>query len=169
MATSLARRFRGRRLAVATAVVALLLSSCGGDGGDGACGPVTREALDPAYVVHVLGTDTDVDYTSDPPTSGPHQLAPPIQGVVDEPIPRPVQVGILERGDVLVQHDPDLDEVDVARLDELAGDGVVIAPNPELPSPVVATAWVYKRACDTVDPAALEDFIAERQGKGPDQ
>jgi hypothetical protein len=169
MGSLLGRRRCGRRLVTATAVLALLQSGCGSDGGDGACGPITREALDPAYVVHVLGTDTDVAYTSDPPTSGPHQLAPPIDGVLDEPIARPVQVGVLERGDVLVQHAPDLAAEDLARLEELAADGVVIAPNPELPSPVVATAWLFKRTCDAVDPAALQDFIAERRGKGPDQ
>jgi hypothetical protein len=168
MATSPARRSRGRRLATATAVSAVLLAGCG-DSGDGACGPITREALDPEYLVHVLGADGDPEYTSEPPTSGPHLPAPPFAGVLDEPLNRPLQVGILERGDVLVQHDPDLDDEEVARLGALGGDGVVVAPNPDLPSPVVATAWVYKRACDSVDTAALEEFIDERQGKGPDQ
>jgi Protein of unknown function (DUF3105) len=168
MGTPSARRSHRWPLVTAVAVIGVL-SGCGGDDGDSACGPITREALDPAYVVHVLGTDTDVKYTSDPPTSGPHQLAPPVDGVVDEPIARPVQVGILERGDVLVQHDPDLDAPELARLEDLAGDGVVVAPNPDLPSPVVATAWLYKRACDAVDTAALQTFIDERRGKGPDQ
>jgi len=157
-----------RSAAVAATLLALLASGCGGDD-DRACGPILREALDPAYVVHVLGTDTDVEYTSDPPTSGPHQLAPPAQGVLDEPLARPVQVGVLERGDILLQHDPDLTAEELAVLADLAGDGVVVAPNPDLSSPIVATAWLYKRTCDAVDRAALEEFIDERQGKGPDQ
>jgi hypothetical protein len=159
---------RARRCLAAVTFAGLLVAGCGDDG-DHACGPIRREALDPAYVVHVLGSDTHVEYTSEPPTSGPHQLAPPVEGVVDDPIPRPVQVGILERGDVLLQHDPDLDPDAVRRLEGLAGDGVVVAPNPDLPSPIVATAWVYKRTCDTVDVAALQEFIDERHGKGPDQ
>ena len=157
-----------RALVVGVALAGLGLAGCRGDD-DRACGRITHEVLDPAYVVHVLGSDADVEYTSDPPTSGPHSLAPPVEGVVDESIARPVQVGILERGDVLVQHDPDLDAADVATLQELAGDGVVVAPNPDLPSPVVATAWLYKRTCDAVDLAALEEFIDQHQGKGPDQ
>lgn len=158
-----------RRLVATVAVTGALLGAGCGDDGDASCGPILREALDPAYVVHVLGSDTDVHYTSDPPTSGPHQLAPPVEGVVDDPIARPVQVGILERGDVLVQHDPGLDPDEMARLEELAGDGVVLAPNPDLPSPVVATAWLYKRTCETVDVAALQQFIDERRGHGPEQ
>ena len=139
------------------------------DGGDGACGPITREALDPAYLVHVARRPTtDVEYTSDPPTSGPHQPAPPVEGVVDEPITRPVQVGILERGDVLLQHDPDLDAERARRAwRTLAGDGVVVAPNPDLPAPVVATAWLYKRTCDAVDADALAGVHRRAPGQGP--
>jgi hypothetical protein len=147
-------------------LLVLSVAACGDDdGGDGACGPIQRESLDSAYLVHVVGDDTGVEYTSDPPTSGPHQAGPPVAGVLEEPLPRPVQVGILERGDVLVQHGPDVDAADLA---ELGREGVVIAPNADLPAPVVATAWTYKRTCDAVDIAALREFIEERGGKGPE-
>jgi len=159
----------GKPPVIALLAVAVLVSGCGGDGEEGGCGTITREALDPAYLVHVLGTDEDLEYTSDPPTSGPHLPAPAVEGVVDRPITRPVQVGILERGSVLVQHDPDLGAEELDRLDALAGEDVVIAPNPDLPAPVVATAWLYKRTCESVDADALQEFIDERRGKGPDQ
>ena len=148
--------------------VAVAGSSCGSSDGGAACGPITREALDPAYLVHVVGDEGDVEYLSDPPTSGPHQPTPPATGVLHEPITKPVQVGILERGDVLLQHDPDLAPADLARLEALAGDGVVVAPNPDLPAPIVATAWLYKRTCDEMDAELLQEMIDERQGKGPD-
>lgn len=133
-----------------------------------ACGAILEERLDPSYLVHVVGDGSDVQYTTDPPTSGPHKAGPPVEGVVDQPLTRPVQVGILERGDVLVQHQPDLPAAAQAELATLAGPGVVIAPNPELPAPVVATAWTHKRVCDAVDLEALQGFIADRRGKGPD-
>jgi hypothetical protein len=151
----------------AAALPLLALLGCGDSAGEGACGPIRREALDPAFLVHVR-PDEVVEYTSDPPTSGPHQSAPPVEGVVDEPLPRPIQVGVLEAGDVLLQHRPDLDADGLERLRALAGDRVVVAPNPDLPDPVVATAWVHKRTCASVDLAALEDFVDERVGKGPD-
>jgi hypothetical protein len=156
-----------RRPLLIAGLVAALATACGGDDGSsaGPCGPILRESLDSAYLVHVLGADTEVEYTSDPPTSGPHQPGPPVDGVVDEPLTRPIQVGILERGDVLIQHDP---EIPTAELEPLAGSGVVIAPNPDLPDPVVATAWTYKRTCRSVDLTALEEFVDERLGKGPE-
>lgn len=156
----------GRLAAIAGLVVA---GACSADeGGSAACGPTTREALDPAYLVHVLEDDAGIEYTSDPPTSGPHQPGPAVGGRLDEPLARPVQVGILERGDVLLQHDPDLPAADLEALADLAGDRVVVAPNPDLPDPVVATAWLFKRTCDAVDATALQDFVDERVGKGPE-
>lgn len=148
--------------------LALVAGACGGQDGAGACGPVVREALNPSYLVHVLDAESAEQYTSDPPTSGPHQAGPPIDGVRDEPLARPVQVGILERGDVLVQHDPALTPEEIARLASLAEPGVVIAPNPDLPANVVVTAWTHKRVCDAVDLDAIEDFIDQRAGKGPE-
>lgn len=164
------RSHRQTARALLMAAAAVAGAACGADAeeGTGGCGPIAREALDSAYLVHVLGTESAVDYTSDPPTSGPHQPSPPMEGVVAEPITRPIQVGILERGDVLIQHDPDLDEADVDALQALAGGDVVVAPNPDLPEAVVATAWTYKRTCSQVDVEALEQFAAERAGHGPE-
>ena len=145
-----------------------LTAACGGTSGASAgCGPILREALDPAYLVHVLADTGDLEYLSDPPTSGPHQLAPPQSGLVEEPLSRPVQVGILERGDILVQHLPEIDADDIAELQALADDRVVVAPNPDLPQPIVATAWVFKRSCDAVDVPALGEFVEQRSGQGP--
>lgn len=153
-------------LAATAALIALLAAGCGDD--DGACSPIRRERLDPAYLVHVVGTERAVDYTSDPPTSGPHQPSPDVAGIREEPIPQPVQVGILERGDVLIQHDPDLPRDDLEALRGLAGERVVVAPSPDLPEPVVATAWVHKRSCSSVDVDALQEMIDERAGRGPE-
>jgi hypothetical protein len=158
------------RLTCSTAAVALALLGvgCRDSSGHDACGPVVRETLDPAHLVHVLGHATDVEYGSDPPTSGPHQPAPSQQGTLDEPLPRPVQVGILERGDVLVQYRPDLPGDARTAIMDLAGDRVVVAPNPDLPDPIVATAWVFKQSCQAVDLDALEEFVERRVGRGPE-
>ena len=159
---------RRRRLAAVPALALATLTACGSGDGARGCGPITRESLDPAYLVHVVGDDESVAYTSDPPTSGPHQAGPPVEGVVADPISRPVQVGILERGDVLLQHQPDLDAGSVRALESLAGPGVVVAPNPGLDDPIVATAWLFKRTCTTLDADALRQFIDERVGQGPE-
>lgn len=158
-----------RTFAVAiSAIVALLAASACRTTTERACGPVTRERLDSTYLVHVLEDGADVAYTTDPPTSGPHKPGPEISGVLTEPLARPLQVGALERGDILLQHSPDLPSDQRSRLGALAGPGVVVAPNPDLPSAVVATAWTYKLRCTSVDVAALRRFIDQRAGKGPD-
>lgn len=164
------RRARWGAVVIGAVVIgAVVVGACGaGSGEEQACGPTTRESLDPAYLVHVLSDADDLEYTSDPPTSGPHQPGPSVDGVVAEPLTRPVQVGILERGDVLLQHQPDLDDEARADLEALAGDRVVVAPNPDLRAPVVATAWLFKRTCQTADTIALQDFVDERVGNGPE-
>jgi uncharacterized protein DUF3105 len=90
-----------------------------------------------------------------------------VRGVRTAAIPKPQQVGLLEEGAVLVQYRPDLSAAERRTLRGLAGDDVVIAPDPDLHDAVVATAWVYKRSCRSVDAAALREFIDARRGKGP--
>ena len=72
-------------------------------------------------------------------------------------------------GHVLVQHHPDLSADDRSALAQLAGEDVIVAPNPDLPAEVVATAGLCKRTCDGIDIAAIDQFITERKGKGPEQ
>lgn len=141
------------------------LSACGGtDQAD--CGPVTREALDPNSGLHVLPDQDQPRYTTDPPTSGAHYSLPPPTGVQDDPIERPMQVTALEGGQVLVQY-RDLAAADVARLEDLASDVVVVAPNPDQAEPVVLTAWITKQTCSGVDVDTVATFIDEQAGRGP--
>jgi hypothetical protein len=150
-------------------LVAVALAGCGDDGGAGSasCGPARREALDPASANHVLAGSTDEpEYRTDPPTSGPHSPGSPRSGVLDEPLTRPEQVGSLEAGGVLLQH-RDLTDDELADLSALAADGVAVAPNPDLPERVVATAWLFKQACDAVDIPTLQGFVDDHAGQGP--
>jgi hypothetical protein len=154
------------------AALAVMLAGCGtasepGETASGGCGPMTRERLDASSPVHLLPDAPEPEYLSDPPTSGPHLSGRPPKGVVAEPLDRPTQVLILEEGGVLLQH-RDLSEADLAQLVGLAGDLVVVAPSVELPSRVVATAWLAKRTCDGVDVDALRQFVEERLGQGPE-
>ena len=153
-----------RRLLVPV-VLAAVLVACGGED-EVACGPVTREALDPNSGLHVLPDQDVPEYTTEPPTSGAHYSLPTPTGAVDEPIEPPMQVTALEGGMVLVQH-RDLSDEDVAALEDLGSDVVVVAPNPDLPEPVVLTAWITKQTCSGVDVATVETFIREQQGRGP--
>lgn len=157
-----------RTLVPAAILGAALLVGCGDGGGSGACGPVQREPLD-TRGVHVLPGAAATEYRTDPPTSGPHQPAPVTESVRSEPIAKEVQVGLLEEGRVLIQHDG-LTATDQERLEELAvDDEVVVAPAESLPddATVVATAWVTKQVCTGLDVDALAGFVADHEGNGP--
>ena len=143
------------------AAALFVVTSCG-DSADTGCGSVVTEAVHTDSLLHVLTPDADPGYLSDPPTSGPH-LSSGASGVVDRTLPPPERVGVLETGAVLIQYRPD--NVSVSAIAGLATtDGVVVAPNADLPSAIVATAWATKMECSTADLAALGQFIAERRG-----
>jgi hypothetical protein len=142
------------------------VSACGGGSSSSACEQPIREELDPASLTHVIDPAT-ARFKTDPPTSGPHVSGAVPTGLVDEPIPGAVQVAILEGGDVVVQY-RDLTGADLDEVKLFAGDQVVVAPNPDLPAEVVATAWTYKLTCTALDIDAIETFIADHAGAAVD-
>ena len=146
----------------------------GGGGGGGAsarCGPDAEEPLDPGSVQHLLPGAPEPAYSTDPPTSGPHLSGGAPHGARDNPVARPAQVALLEEGGVMLQY-RDLPPADVRRLRTLSQRQVVVAPNPGLTSPVIATAWRHRLACGGANGPALdflERFVDTHKGKGPDQ
>jgi hypothetical protein len=146
-------------------VPALLIGACGNGGsGTSACGPAVEERLDPRSAQHLLPGAAEPTYQTDPPTSGAHIVGNLPRGAQREPLARPVQVALLEVGHIVVQY---RDMEDQAALDPLAGDLVNVAPNPELPAAVIATAWQHKLECTGPDVDALRGFIDDRVGKAP--
>jgi hypothetical protein len=88
--------------------------------------------------------------------------------VAEKPLTRPVQVGLLEEGKVLLQH-RGLSAADRTKLESIAGGDVVVAPYPDLPkgATVVATAWVTKQVCTGLDVTALRQFVKDHANRGP--
>ncbi|MGC1511676.1 MAG: DUF3105 domain-containing protein [Acidimicrobiales bacterium] len=158
--------FRSRRSVARAGIVGALslamvaLGACSDSEDNRSCGPVRRERVDPASSLHLLPNAAEPAYASDPPTSGPHRSGPAPRGVVSEPLERPVQVAVLEQGGVIIQYrDPRNGKALAALAD---GASVVIAPNPDLPAEVVATAWAVKQVCTRVDEGVLRTFIEDR-------
>lgn len=159
-----------RRALVAIAVIGALLAAAAvvwaiRTVGSGACDPAIEDPLDPRSLQHPLPGAPPPTYATEPPTSGPHQPGR-LGGVLSEPVPGPVQVGALEAGQVLLQH-RDLDPSERRRLEALAGPSVVVAPNPALPAPVVASAWRTRLPCRSVDVEALRRFVTDHAGHEP--
>jgi len=109
-----------------------------------------RDANTPGVAVtqqpspHIPASDPEPNYTSDPPTSGPHQEGTAPWGFSAVPISKTLQVHNLEDGGVVVNFQPDLDQatVDLIRTLIESYDGEVLAaPYPGLSHPVVLTAW----------------------------
>jgi drug/metabolite transporter (DMT)-like permease len=167
--TSRWRRPWSRGAAVAPLLLVIpLVVSCAGASSAGACTPAVRERLDPTWTVHLLAGTDEPEYLSEPPTSGPHLTAEPPSGALDEPLARPLQLTALELGRVLVQYGPDdLASTEVAELEDLASDQVTVAPNDELPEPIVLTAWTWKQACDGVDATMIQTFTDDHAGEAP--
>ena len=128
----------------------------------GPCQAVRQEPLDVRSFQHVLpGAATPV-YARLPPTSGPHQVAVVDGGVVDVSYPPQVQVGILEGGRVLVQHQG-ISGPQFLALRAIAGPDVVVAPGEDIGAPIVATSWQRRLVCSDVDLGALRRFVATRE------
>lgn len=161
----------GRRWVVALGVVVVVVVAAAGLAlawrrQGGACDEPRRDPLDARSLQHSLPGSPPPTYATEPPTSGPHQPGRLPGGVVAEPLAGPVQVGALEAGQVLLQH-RDLGPADRLALEALAGPLVVVAPNPALPVPVVASAWRTRQLCRTVDVDALTRFVADHAGRDP--
>jgi hypothetical protein len=158
----------GSGAAALLACVALLVgaAACGDDdsGRGAACGATVEEPLDPGSAQHLLPGAPEPRYTTDPPTSGAHIVGNLPRGVVGEELPRPVQVALLEQGEVLIQY-ATRDPEERASLEALAGEHVTIAPRDGNPV-VVATAWQRKLECTGIDTGMLRAFIDEHAGVG---
>jgi hypothetical protein len=106
---------------------------------------------------HVEGT---VDYEQDPPVGGNHNAVWQNCGFYAFEIANENAVHSLEHGAVWITYSPDLSEDDVDVIRDLARRTFVLASEyPDLPSPVVASAWGLQLELDGVDDPKLEQFV----------
>jgi len=120
---------------------------------------------------HLQSGQDFTSYNSTPPTSGAHDPKPAPCGVTSQPIPNTVQVHDLEHGVVMVQYRPGLDAGQVATLEALGRSypsHVIVAPYPDLPEAVAATAWTKLLALDHADTGKLRTFIGLFRQHGPE-
>ena len=117
---------------------------------------------------HVPNIDSPhIAYNSDPPTSGPHIGTLAAWGIHEIPVPDEQQVHNLEDQGVVIQYNDDLDEASIATLREIVGGYrrlVILAPRPDMESPITLTAWTRIRPLDGVDRRAIGRFIRAYRG-----
>jgi putative peptide zinc metalloprotease protein len=107
---------------------------------------------------HVEGP---VTYAQTPPVGGNHAPAWQNCGFYDAPIADENAVHSMEHGAVWITYRPDLLGDQVAELRRLAEDQshVLVSPYPDLPAPVIASAWGEQIRLDAADDARLDAFI----------
>ena len=137
-------------------------------GSTGSCAAPVKEPLDPTSAYRLLPNAPEPTYATDPPSSGAFVVGAAAGPTPAEPLSRPVQVGLLAQGKVLIQYSPALPAADVADLQGLAGDDVIVAPNPAVTSPIVATAWRVRQVCTQLDLSTLRQFATVEANQAPD-
>jgi Protein of unknown function (DUF3105) len=126
---------------------------------------------------------TDVEYATNPPSGGNHWGQWAAFKKYSSPVPREMYVHDLEHGAVVIGYRcstgcPELaaalgEIYDGLSLDPLCvqSGGIaraVLTPDPELETPIGASAWGATYVATCLDPASLSQFLANVYGSGPE-
>ena len=158
------------------------VAACGGGGGgsdgggfvvpDGYPYPVqTPEVIDDR--THMAVGQVYDGYTSDPPTSGPHTLAPAPWGISEEVLAKEVPVHNMEHAGVVVWYscnagEPLSADACAQRKNDLAavvspllGEGyrVLMTQYPSMDTQIALTGWGFLDSFDEFDAARIEMFV----------
>jgi hypothetical protein len=115
---------------------------------------------------HLAPDEPTPHYQTNPPTSGDHIVSPLQQadGAYAE-MPEPVRfVHSLEHGRVEVQYSSQLSKRAQLALNGVFDEdppGMLLFPNPKMPSEIAVTAWTQLMACDRYRGAATLDAIRD--------
>ena len=107
-------------------------------------------------------------YAQTPPAGGVHSSVPQNCGIYDQPVRNENAVHSLEHGAVWLAYRPDLPAAAVQSMRSLARghDHVLLAPYPNLPHAVVATAWGLQLPVEDASDPRLALFVT-RYENGP--
>ncbi len=129
---------------------------------------------------------TDVDYDTNPPSSGDHWGVWAEFRTYTAPVPREMLVHNLEHGAVVMAYKcvagcPDVtqafeDAASTFGVDPLCASHpngaersrIIITPDPLLAEPIGLSAWRATYVATCIDPPSLLDFIEESYAKGPE-
>lgn len=124
---------------------------------------------------HIQPGATHDEYNSTPPTSGPHYPTWADWGIHAESIQNELQIHNLEHGGIVIQYQPELDQATLDQLTALVREmgptykKLLLAPYPELDSPIVLTAWTRIEKLQKFNADAIRAFAAEYIEKAPEK
>lgn len=110
---------------------------------------------------------TEVKYDRTPPDGGPHDAQWISCKIYDTVLRNENAVHAMEHGAVWITYKQGMSKSDVDKLkDKIPSTYMVMSPYPDLPAPVVASAWGRQMQMTGVDDPRIEQFIRTyRQGK----
>jgi hypothetical protein len=113
-----------------------------------------------------IPTDPHIPYNSVPPTSGPHLPYIAKWGISKTPIINELQVHNLEDGGVMIQYNCKNCDLLIAQLEKFTVkyNRVIVAPYPDMKTPIAVTAWGRIDTMDQPDEARIERFIKAYMG-----
>lgn len=113
-------------------------------------------------------TTAPVQYAQNPPVGGDHNPIWLNCGIYDQPVPNENAVHSLEHGAVWITYQPTLPTTAVEQLRKLVRGRtyVILSPYPNLPAPVVASAWGVQLLLTGADDARLPRFL-QKYVQGP--
>ena len=125
-----------------------------------------QEASEPAGVQSFENltrnhTYEPVTYEQSPPVGGDHNPIWQNAGFYEEPVPNEKAVHTMEHGAVWITYEPDLPQDQKDELHQIveSQECLLASPYPDLPTPVVASAWGKQLQLQSVDDPGLWQFI----------
>jgi hypothetical protein len=118
--------------------------------------------------------DGDIAYSQDAPVGGVHNPEWQNCGIYEQPLRKENIIHSMEHGAVWIAYQPDLpaDQVEILRnlvRQDQSSSGerwVVLAPQPDLQAPIVASAWRVQLRLENAADERLAEFVKKYQ-RGP--
>lgn len=123
---------------------------------------------------HLSPEQSHAPYTSNPPTSGPHNPNPANWGIYDQPVADETLVHNLEHGGIVINYNcPDGCAELAQQLKDLAGtyrSKIVLAPRPnkDVANRITLVAWTWLDGFNDFDAGRIKAFIAAHKDRGPE-
>jgi Protein of unknown function (DUF3105) len=163
-----------RSLIVSTAIILLIIGMPFGITGVSPVGAQAPQGfIPPGKEIPILGNDhiknpadPHAPYNSAPPTSGAHLPYIAKWGVSKTSIANELQVHNLEDGGVMIQYSCRDCDVMIGLLEKFAAkyNKVIVAPYPDMKTPIALTAWGRIDTLDQFDEARIERFVKAYMG-----
>ncbi len=119
---------------------------------------------------------TQVQYNSNPPTSGQHYVKWITRGIYDKPQVDGNLVHSLEHGAVIVSYKSDLPKEDVEKVksvfSSVSVSKKIMVPRDNLDLPVALTSWGRLLKLQTIDAtseAKIKEFMETNEDRGPEK